>query len=144
MEFPTSPSLTAQEKFPKCCVDYTAQHFSRWTFPEGSSALTKCHSLICQNLKLLCRIKYKHSENLNNNRNWVVHIFQMFTFTLWSAIDLIFFLFRVHFMPSLVRNIFPPIATNPIIFTQLWIYDSGKMFSSQPFLVRFCVELDQV
>ena len=69
MEFPTSPSLTAQEKFPKCCVDYTAQHFSRWTFPEGSSALTKCHSLICQNLKLLCCIKYKHSEDLNNNRN---------------------------------------------------------------------------
>ena len=45
-------------------------------------------------------------------------------------------------MPSLIRNIFPPIATNPIIFTQLLIYDIGKMFSSQPFLVHFCVELD--
>ena len=142
MEFPTSPSLTAQEKFPKCCVDYTAQHFSRWTFPEGYSALTKCHSLICQNLKLLCCIKYKHSEDLNNNRNCCSSHFSNVHIYFMNCYWLNFFLFRVHFMPSLIRNIFPPIATNPIIFTQLWIYDSGKMFSSQPFLVHFCVELD--
>ena len=53
----------------KYVVDHTAQHFSHWTFPEGFSALAKCRSLISQNLKLLCCVKYKHSENLNNNRN---------------------------------------------------------------------------